>query len=474
MEYFRSFRRRSRALIISAALLAAAVSGCSGSAALDYNDFFELQKSYLISQISSQAGAWFKAFESDTIARTISLSADVSGTSLDKYQLFFDNSALTYSVSLSEDEAIASGELIINGQHILGASGAMDEKQIRFYLPDANDGYYCMDTNAFFSKYGKDKVTLNDFLKQQPTEKELREALEAVLDTIGTAVTKETIQIETNQAVTLLYGDQKEHKCTVLTYTPEKESLTAMFNKLADLIESDETIRQLMNIVSLEDEHWKITNAAEAAAKLRENAETYADKIVSSGFVWKLAVEGNEIRKSTFITNNEEVFAAELTGNPDSGGETALYTTKNDNFLLRDTFAVKGSERSGTVILDTKDSSNEMAYNINRESYSVLGLPEGTYHFTLNNSKLPAEADLEVSRGDDGTHLHKITVKSSAASFTIYLNAAAMANVRMPEGEPTDITNLSETELNQFFETVGLALMQNVYPILMSLGLAGY
>ena len=49
-----------------------------------------------------------------------------------------------------------------------------------------------------------------------------------------------------------------------------------------------------------------------------------------------------------------------------------------------------------------------------------------------------------------------------------------MANVRMPEGEPTDITNLSETELNQFFETVGLALMQNVYPILMSLGLAGY
>ena len=62
MKYFRSFRRRSRALIISAALSAAAVSGCSGSAALDYNDFFELQKSYLISQISSQAGAWFKAW----------------------------------------------------------------------------------------------------------------------------------------------------------------------------------------------------------------------------------------------------------------------------------------------------------------------------------------------------------------------------------------------------------------------------
>lgn len=464
-------KKAGSAAVLSAAVLLSA-SGCQGGA-LNYEDFFELQKSYIISQISSRSEVWFRSFGSDTLARTITLSADVKGTALDKYQVFFDKSSLSFALSVSEEKALAAGELIINGEHLIGASGTLDKDTAVFCLPDADNAMYSASADSFFKIIGAEGLTVKDILRKQPTEKELKKSLEALLDTIGSAVTKDTVAVEANQPVEMKYSENKELKCTVLTYTPEKESLTQMFGKLADLIETDPTISSMMNITTMENGVRKTLSAAEAAEKLRTNASAYADKLISEGFQWKLAVEGHEIRRSSLLSGGEEFFAAEVSGSSDKGGETALYAA-DESFLFRDTFTVEGKERKGTILLSTKESDLDAEYQINRENYSVLGLPVGTYHFTLNNSSLPGEADMTVSRNDDGSYLHKITVKSGAAGFTLNLTASNIADIRIPAGTPTDITDYSQEQLNQILQDVQTSLLMNLYPLLMKLGLAGY
>lgn len=446
--------------------------------------FVSSQKELLDDGLLSPLEKSLDAYGRASFSTDMTLSVSVDEPEIEHY---LSDSSILMKVDVQEDSMIFNGLVRLMGRPLLAGDFAYDKGMLEVCLPDLSDSRYVMDLSEMMSRLGGQKIDLSVLKRPRFSGKEWRSLAETYLDIIGTMVTKESVVAEKNADFTLTeLGVSRTG--TVYTFTPRAEDVEAMVLKLADQLEQDEDLRRLITELvnpgmlieafglDLDDDYdfedeldEELTNAAE---DLRDSAADIGREAAET-FRWTLYLEGNEVRMIR-ITNLDagETMVLECDGTASEGRSAAFYMEDDDSgyksFTFRNTYTRTGGVYEGELSLTAPDDGDIICrYNADSSRKSVLGLPYGTYKLEVSEQN-DITVDLEVTDGKTGGTDHILTLRGNADVFgdfsrmDITINTTDKGSAQKPGGQPVDITNYTDEQLEELLNELGDAFYQDM------------
>ena len=253
----------------------------------------------------------------------------------------------------------------------------------------------------------------------------------------------------------------------VYLFKPTEKDLTALFEKVADTLEKDGDLEELLKdanatgslneALGTEDLSAPKDQLAELAKEIRENAASAAKDMVDNEFQWQIAVADGEL-KQILISAKESHISLEIAKNDKGVTEQFSYAdSSTEEFFLKNSYKLQdknlvGSISGGQAIFNIEG----LKYNIDTTKHSAL-MPYGTYTVKDPMGK-GAEITLTVKEGEKGSSDHELIVKGLDAYFMPFsgaklnLNTTKTGTAELSKEEEVDISNYTEEDFQELAE----------------------
>ena len=493
---------RNRIIGIAAAVAVVAVVAVGASALgglfkSPSDRFISYQQDLFVDQFLDQMEEGLDALGSGEFSSDLTITASVGNQEIQRY---LNNSAVGLKVDLDRDSLLANGELVLMGSPVLSGSLTYEQGQVGFCLPEVDNTYYVADLSTVVQNFTGMQVDLSALALPEISGSEWRSLISSYLDLVYTVVTPDNVQEQkgANIPMSQVGGSVKG---TLYTFRPQAADVEAMLLKLADRLEDDKDLRNL--IVKLVDPDALMAafgpqifggydletelDAAllSAAANLRANAAYIGQQVQGSGFTWTLGVEGDQVRLIRIETMmSQAALIYECQGKASDGIQESFYVSEYGTplFVITNSYTQSGSTRTGTVsYADPYGYSGvgtiSVQYTYDEDKTSPLGLPYGNYSFYTD--AMFGSISLSVKDGASSGTDHVLSIVSDESALsdlgglpTVTVNATAGSSAQAPSSPKMDISNYSYMQYEQLFYQLGMVLgndlASNLAPLLYS------
>lgn len=468
------------AVVALVAVLAVSVRAVSDLFSSPVKKFISYQQDLFVTGILSKLESGLDKAGSRSFSTDLTVTASVDDSSIDYY---LSDSSINLGVDLKKNSLVASGEVVLMGSPVLSGTVTYDDGKFGFLLPQVDDTYYVMDLRQAIKNLTGEDIDFGDFEQPEISGKQWRSLAEAYLDIAYSTVTKDNLEVEKNKSVRLP-GLGGGFTGTVYTFKPEAEDIENMIVRLADRLEGDKDLRelvlrligpegmiQLVNRDSFDDLDIadELDEALrEAAEELRDEAGRIGRQVENSGFTWVLTVEGKNVRQIRIsVQNGGSALVYEANEGAGSGRRNELlYVVSHgdEQDLAGNSYVKKGDHYDGCITVTVPYGNSVMLnYDLDLSKKSVFGIPYGEYRLSVPGEG--ASIRMEVAAGARGGVDHTISISADSYYFDymfsrldLTINATDRGSVSKPSQRAVDISDYSAMEFYELFSDLGNTL----------------
>ena len=290
--------------------------------------------------------------------------------------------------------------------------------ELGIYLPEMDNTYYTIDLTQF-SEYREYMETLERLSEVKFSEKDLMDTLDRYVDIIVGAVNDASLASEEDGSFSFKKLDGGSQEGTVYTIKPTAENMTALFERLADEVEGDKTIQDLIVQIAVATDPYG-RDESYFREELDEAMKDMGDELREAGEDMADALE--EIDFETVIYTGKDGWRTEINFE-DYGGTNHIYIEKNNSgfavwaendyqtyFEAVAKYQKSGSNYTGDITLKVEEQkvATLSFEKVNTGKTSVLGIPHGNYTLAIPDV---GEFYLDVTASGTGTdHVFSMNV----------------------------------------------------------------
>ena len=489
--------RRNTGLIIAIVAVAVVVLGVLAVGGLlaarlftsPVTKFFSYNADLLSDRVMPLLDTVSDSLGQDEFSSDMTITGSVDNAAISSY---LDNSAITLKTDLDDDGLLINGEVELLGSSVLNATVTYKDGMLGLYLPELDQNYYVADLSQLFFNITGQWIDLSELGLPDISTDEIMEVLKPYGEALIELVNKDSITKEKN--VSLSLGALPfSGKCTVYTFSPRAEEYRAMLLKLADLLENDTNLQELIQKIQQStfselymgaDLQYEVSQAlTQAANDLRTNADSYASYLEQSHAAWTVAVEGGQVRQvklsaydSYYGSDSGIVYEAVGDGKSELNEVIYFLEDGSNETILTNRQTMSGKETSGTlnIYFDYSDYAS-INYDMTKDKTSRLGIPYGT--FSLWTTEGSPTFSLTVQDGAAGGTDHILSISNAApmfdyafSSLNVTLNTTDKTSAKAPDIAPVDVTNYSDDQIEEIAERIASRLesdlISNLGPLL--------
>ena len=434
----------------------------------------------------------------------LKLTGSVEGENAGMINRYLENSGIELNIGTKGDKALAGLAAVVAKQDLFSLLLEFGGGKVAFSFPGTDGNRYEFEPlklaeslklqellGELLSSSGLQALDPAKLSGPDITPEEYEKALTPYIQIIaGHVVTK----IRSEDTVIELKNLEEELEGTVYTYEPDAEEIISLLNDLADQLEKDETlkemigkwadyIRSMQGILTITGAGSSDMDAEEAAdaleqgfAQLSLNMREFAQTIEESGMEdvvirFQSSVADRQTVKFTAFAGDEyESYEAGFEFLPaENGVRLCGYITQGDveypeTWRLICSGSSNNAQVNGNLVLenitaDTKMTAASVDTHWDLSEASEIGIPYGS--FTLGS---PAgNLNIQVGGSADGGSDHTIRIygfgdltgSDDITGFSLKLHSTKEARLEEPSGEVVDISGLSREEAISFISSLG-------------------
>ena len=402
----------------------------------------------------------------------ISTDITISGSSsqLPKdVQKILDDSALVMKIDTTGNAMLLNYVLQVSGTNLLSANFMYEGENASLSMPEITDKCYTMNVPKFLKNNGVDMELSAEDIKKLSGSKEFNDREMKRYGTIlANAINKNNLKVEKKEMSFSHLSGRGKYK--VYTWHPAPEDLEQLLKDIADELKNDEDLKQrldeiieaghLTGRVGFKDADDAIKQMAKECKDAAKQAGDLDEDVIPE---WVVAVQGNETRIISIISDGDPVFTYENSGKKGVGEECICVADGRDEFEIFRCKTEKDGKKSGFLGVEDQFLIDfEMANG----KETILGLPVGSY--TVSGAK---ETYAEIQVNSDGkTTVYAVSVLDGMADVSLV--ASEKGSAVKPEGKTVDITDYDDKELTALGEELGeeIAGNENLVEFFQSLG----
>lgn len=473
----------SAAAVAVIALAAVAIKFLPGLFSSPAKKFLSYQQDLFVSELLSGMERGLDRYGSGSFSTDLTVTASVDDSSIDYY---LADSAVKLGIDLEKNSMVASGELVLMGTPVLSGTATYDNGQLGFLLPQADNTYYVMDLEEVAQNLLGVDLDLDDLGAPEISGKQWRSLIEAYLDIVYSTVNDDNVTVEKDKSVRLS-GLGGSFTGTVYTFKPTADDIEDMLIRLADRLERDKDLRDLILQLSGAEALAQLTGydpygydpygysfedeldeaLLDFADELRREAVWIGQDVEDSGFIWTLGVEGNNVRQIRIsFQNGSNAVVYEADGTESNGRTELVYAISygDRQNLVERSYTKKGDNYDGRISVTIPyESTITVTYKIDRSKTSVFGIPYGEYRVSIPEEDFSASMTVAANAKGGVDHTVMIRMNSYYYDFsrvTLNINATDRSSVSKPSQRAVDISDYSEQELEVLFYDLGYDLGQ--------------
>lgn len=405
---------------------------------------------------------------------------------------YLNNSSVNLKVDMNKTSAKVGGEVIFNGDSVVGGTAVYDKGTVGVQVPEFDDTYFTANLEELVENLTGERIEGLNSLEIPPfPEKSLQKALKTYMGVVGKAVTKKNTTAEKDSfRLDRLPGKRQDG--TLYTFTPEAEDVEEMLEALAKALEKDKDLHKLakdflgsnvklVNAALAEESKYDTLDEAldetldEIAKEISgRNARSIGKDVENSDFTWKLWVGKGNVYKGEISTYGNNRICYERSDNG-----FALWTEydpgygevyENDIMVL--TYEKDGKLYNGQYVTDRYTLEFE---DVNTSKRSALGNYYGTY--TVYDSRYGLTINMEVEagktggtdhvitmpnyKGGDGGYYYSYSVQALLNNMELVVNTTdKKSSLKTPSGRREDVTFYNMNEFSELFTDFDAAMDQ--------------
>lgn len=362
-----------------------------------------------------------------------------------------DGSEARIFIGKKFEKAVLNLELGRGDDPVLQADFFIDPDRLGFRLPKKSDKVYVTRYPEVLQELGSESRLSTSMFADLQFPKELRAAtVKRYGKIVAAAINRNNLKTEKRSYRSRVLKPELKHSLekdyTIYSWEPNAEELERLFRNIADEMEKDRALaawydrRQEIGeqFAKASGQHpGRSVRFEDLADRLRDNAETYANRLEDRKFTWKLVTEGSEVRAILLQLDggDTQIFCYER--DTDKG---KLYRgVKVFDSVLTEKRDLEKSGYYGTVACRFSwwfyTESFALKYsNVDFKKKSVLGLPCGKYRLLPGGDEDGDGIKFEV-RNEGANSFYEL--KNELGSFT--LKATKTGTAALPTGEEENI-----------------------------------
>lgn len=362
-----------------------------------------------------------------------------------------DDSEARIFIGKKFEKAVLNLELGRGDDPVLQADFFIDPDRLGFRLPKKSDKVYVTRYPEVLQELGSESRLSTSMFADLQFPKELRAAtVKRYGKIVAAAINRNNLKTEKRSYRSRVLKPELKHSLekdyTIYSWEPNAEELERLFRNIADEMEKDRALaawydrRQEIGeqFAKASGQHpGRSVRFEDLADRLRDNAETYANRLEDRKFTWKLVTEGREVRAILLQLDDgdTQIFCYER--DTDKG---KLYRgVKVFDSVLTEKRDLEKSGYYGTVACRFSrwfyTESFALKYsNVDFKKKSVLGLPCGKYRLLPGGDEDGDGIKFEV-RNEGANSFYEL--KNELGSFT--LKATKTGTAALPTGEEENI-----------------------------------
>lgn len=362
-----------------------------------------------------------------------------------------DGSEARIFIGKKFEKAVLNLELGRGDDPVLQADFFIDPDRLGFRLPKKSDKVYVTRYPEVLQELGSESRLSTSMFADLQFSKELRAAtVKRYGKIVAAAINRNNLKTEKRSYRSRVLKPELKHSLekdyTIYSWEPNAEELERLFRNIADEMEKDRALaawydrRQEIGeqFAKASGQHpGRSVRFEDLADRLRDNAETYANRLEDRKFTWKLVTEGSEVRAILLQLD---------------GGDTQIFCYERDTDKGK---LYRGVKVFDSVLTEKRDLEKSGYYgtiacrfsrwfytesfalkysNVDFKKKSVLGLPCGKYRLLPGGDEDGDGIKFEV-RNEGANSLYEL--KNELGSFT--LKATKTGTAALPTGEEENI-----------------------------------
>lgn len=362
-----------------------------------------------------------------------------------------DGSEARIFIGKKFEKAVLNLELGRGDDPVLQADFFIDPDRLGFRLPKKSDKVYVTRYPEVLQELGSESRLSTSMFADLQFSKELRAAtVKRYGKIVAAAINRNNLKTEKRSYRSRVLKPELKHSLekdyTIYSWEPNAEELERLFRNIADEMEKDRALaawydrRQEIGeqFAKASGQHpGRSVRFEDLADRLRDNAETYANRLEDRKFTWKLVKEGSEVRAILLQLD---------------GGDTQIFCYERDTDKGK---LYRGVKVFDSVLTEKRDLEKSGYYgtiacrfswwfytesfalkysNVDFKKKSVLGLPCGKYRLLPGGDEDGDGIKFEV-RNEGANSLYEL--KNELGSFTLKVTKTGTA--ALPTGEEENI-----------------------------------
>ena len=362
-----------------------------------------------------------------------------------------DGSEARIFIGKKFEKAVLNLELGRGDDPVLQADFFIDPDRLGFRLPKKSDKVYVTRYPEVLQELGSESRLSTSMFADLQFPKELRAAtVKRYGKIVAAAINRNNLKTEKRSYRSRVLKPELKHSLekdyTIYSWEPNAEELERLFRNIADEMEKDRALaawydrRQEIGeqFAKASGQHpGRSVRFEDLADRLRDNAETYANRLEDRKFTWKLVKEGSEVRAILLQLD---------------GGDTQIFCYERDTDKGK---LYRGVKVFDSVLTEKRDLEKSGYYgtiacrfswwfytesfalkysNVDFKKKSVLGLPCGKYRLLPGGDEDGDGIKFEV-RNEGANSFYEL--KNELGSFT--LKATKTGTAALPTGEEENI-----------------------------------
>lgn len=413
---------------------------------------------------------------------------------------YLEGTSIGFQVDATQNSALMGLDFTFKNTPIVSGTLTYGDGIIGLCVPELADSWYTMDLERFIERYAEGELPDLSQLTAASTVslEEFHTLVNSYLDILLSMATDENTVKEENVSFTLEMLSE-DRTGTRYTLTPTEKDLEDMLLALADQLEKDELLRKVLTssgstTYELPDLEEQI---ADAVKTIRKGAAGAAQTLVDEHFTWILCTD-NDAVKQTFSCGSYITFVWEssdkgVAGQITAEGEDILDFSFVDGEIFF-SMGANGEEMTATgtygeeqgrfnfelnISAGTDFYCSLACYDISSDKTSALGIPYGSYDFSLWDGYEDAAFRFDVRAAENGGSDHVLAFSGSAFAtpefdfdkLTITINSTDKpSTIQKPTAPQVDVTDYSEAD----FEALGAELSNAATALMFKLMMALY
>lgn len=436
-------RLRTLACLLTAAALMLGAAGCGKGEKERLEELTGRERVKAeVAQVLRSVGKTADPIPDDSLDLTVFLSLDdgsFGGMDLNDY---LEDSSIGLRVEVQEDRLGLDGDVTVMGRRFLGGTAIYDDGVFGFQVPELDSTYYTIDLQALLSQTyeGRQYLAMLERMENMgpvdfPAERVIA-VTDRYIDLLADTSTKDNTFHERKADFAFEKLTDVSHSGQAWVFTPTAGDMESLVNRLADELEEDEELKDLLmdymewatGVAGLSMEEWctpselreeldqefaqavqSLRNSAADAGTWVEEAEPTCTLYTAKDGAWKAEAAAYSGAYRLCAEGGQNGFALWVEGEAEGRTVTQLemvfqYEERGGEYDGALTYTIDSGYQAFTV---------ELAFENVSEKTSALGLNYGNYTLTIPNL---GKVYLDVTKAPGGGTDHVVSLDIPALS----------------------------------------------------------